>query len=189
MIYRRQPDIPLPHNRTFIVNLADGTSLRIWASSQMVTVSQHRKLHEDPLWQAHFMIVDNPELAGLYSERLGWDLVGLISLMRSEIESMAQLNLRDTSVREELGLSTVSIPSHHRSKQEKRSMGQALELIGDYVDAHPNCTRLEIARGLDRAKSPYLIVQIEWLVTQKVILREHIIRANGAVEYRYRTAD
>lgn len=123
------------------------------------------------------------------SERLGWDIVGLISLMRREIEKMAQLDLRDPALREELGLSTVSVPSHHRSKQQKRRMGEAIELIGAYVEAHPGCTRLDIARGLDRAKSPHLIVQIEWLVTQKVILREHVIRENGAVEYRYRIAE
>lgn len=189
MYYRRQPDAPLPHNRTFIVNLADGTSLRIWASSQMVTVNQHRKLHEEPIWTAVFMIDENPDMAGLYSERLGWDLVGLISLMRSEIENMAQLNLRDSALREEAGLKTVAKPSHNRSVQEKRTMGEALELIADFVAANPDCLRSDIARGLHRAKSPHLIVQIEWLVTQKVILREHTIRANGAVEYRYKIAD
>lgn len=135
------------------------------------------------------MIEDNPELEGLYSERLGWDIVGLISLMRSEIESMAQLNLRDSALREEAGLKTVSKPSHDRSVQEKRPIGETLELIADFVEANPGCLRSDIARGLHRAKSPHLVVQIEWLVKQQVIMREHTIRANGAVEYRYRIMD
>lgn len=135
------------------------------------------------------MIEDNPDLAGLYSQRLGWDIVGLISLMRSEIENMAQLNLRDSALREEAGLKTVATPSHNRVVQEKRPMGEALELIADFVAGNPNCLRSDIARGMHRAKSPHLVVQIEWLVKQKVILREHTIRANGVIEYRYKIAD
>lgn len=189
MYNRRQPETPLPHDRTFIVNLADGTSLRISATSQMVTLYHHRKLHEEPIYRAMFFIADNPQLGALYSQRLGWDIVGLISLMRSEIAKMATLNLRDNTIREEAGLETVSIPSHNRSKQEKRPMGQALELIADYIASNPGCTRLQIARGIDRAKSPYLLTQIEWLVSQKVILREQFLRANGMREYRYYIAD
>ena len=187
--YRRQPDEPLPHDRTFIVNLADGTSLRINATSQMVTLYHHRKLHEEPIYRAVFFIADNPQLGALYSGRMGWDIVGLISLIRSEIAKMATLNLRDNTIREEAGLETVSIPSHNRSKQEKRPMGQALELIADYIASNPGCTRLQIARGIDRAKSPYLLTQIEWLVSQKVIFREQFLRANGMREYRYYIAD
>lgn len=189
MFYRHQPETPLPSDRTFIVNLSDGTSLRIWASREMVTVFHHEKLHSEPLWRATFYTADNPELAAIYTPRLGWDIVALISLTRSEIEHMAQLNLRDPETRQELGLSTVSVPSQNRNRQEKRPMGEALELIASYVEAHPACTRLEIARGIGRTKSPHLLTQIEWLVAQKVILRDQIIRANGAVEYRYTVAD
>lgn len=99
---------------------------------------------------------------------------------------MALLNLRDPELRAEAGLDTVSTLFHDRSIQQKRPMGQALELIADYVAANPGCLRSDIARGIDRAKSPHLVVQIEFLVQQKVIMREHFIRANGAVEYRYR---
>lgn len=189
MYHRRQPETPLPSDRTFIVNLSDGTSLRIWCSSQLVTVYHHARLHEEPLWRATFYIADNPDLGALYTPRLGWDIVGLISLMRSEIEKMATLNLRDNEVRTEAGLDTVSIPSHNRSKQEKRPMGQALELIVDYIESNPNCTRLQIAGGIGRAKSPYLLTQIEWLVSQKVIVREQVLRANGMREYRYKLAE
>lgn len=185
MFYHRQPDTPLPHDRTFIVNLSDGTSLRVWASSQLVTIYHHAKLHQEPLWRASFLLADNPGLAALYTPRMGWDLIGLISLMRSEIERMAQLNLREIDVRKELGINTVSLPSHDRIKQEKRTMGQALELIAEYVSEHPSCTRLEIAQGLSRKKSPHLLAQIEWLVAQKVIFREQTVRANGVVEYHY----
>lgn len=186
---RQQPPAPPPNDRTFIVNLADGKSLRIWASSQMVTVYLHRRLAEEPIYRATFMIAENPALATLYSNRMGWDIVGLISLMRSEIAQMAQLNLRDPEVRAELGIDTVSVPYQNTERQEKRSMGQALELIAEYVAAHPACTRLDIARDLHRAKSPHLLTQIEWLVAQKVILREQILRANGMREYRYSIAD
>lgn len=189
MYYRRQPETPLPSDRTFIVNLADGTSLRINATAQMVTLYHHRKLHQEPIWRAIFFLADNPALAALYTPRLGWDIVGLISLMRSEVMKMMRLDLRDPELREEAGLSTVSIPSHNRSKQEKRPMGQALEMIADFVAAHPQCTRLEIARGIGRAKSPHLLVQIEWLVQQKVIVREQFLRANGFQEYRYTIVD
>jgi hypothetical protein len=185
MFYHRRPDAPLPHDRTFIVNLDDGTSLRVWASSQLVTIHHHRRLHQEPLWRATFLLADNPGLAALYTPRMGWDLVGLISLMRSEIEHMAQLNLREIDVRKELGIDTVTIPYQHREKQEKRPMGQALEMITAFVGEHPGCTRLQIASGIDRAKQPNVIVQIEWLVGRGYLARSHGTSAQGRLEFRY----
>lgn len=131
------------------------------------------------------MIADNPGLAALYTPRMGWDLVGLISLMRSDIEKMAQLNLREIDVRKELGIDTVSIPYQHHEKQEKRPMGQALELITAFVGDNPGCTRLQIASGIDRGKSPGLIVQIEWLVHRGHLARSHATSAQGRLEFRY----
>lgn len=141
------------------------------------------------MWTAIYLLSENPALQALYHPRFGWDFVKLIGLMRSEVEEMLTLDLRDPDVRKEAGLDTVSIPSRNRSLQHKRPKGQALELIADFVTAHPGCTRSDIARGLDRAKSPHLIVQIELLVQAQVIVREHVIRATGAVEYRYRIAE
>lgn len=186
--YRRAQPAPLPNGHTFHVRLEDGSSLKVWTSSKALTVSHHRRVGSEPEWTAFFLLDEYPQLAQLYHPVLGWDIVRLIGLFRSEIQDMAQLNLRDPELRKEAGLETVSIPSHNRSKQEKRSLGQALELIAAYVDEHPGCTRLEIARGLGRAKSPHILAQIEWLVAQKVILRDQVIRANGVIEYRYRSA-
>lgn len=185
MYYRRQPDEPLPHDRTFIVNLADGTSLRINATSQLVTIYHHRKLHQEPIYRAMFFIADNPALAALYTPRMGWDIVGLISLMRSEIEHMAALNLRNVNLKQELGIDTVSIPFQHQKKQEKRPMGQTLTLITEYVGNNPGSTRLQIARGIGRAKSPGVIVQVEWLVHQGHLARSHAVSAQGRLEYHY----
>ena len=186
MNYQRpQPPTPPPNDRTFIVNLADGTSLRINATSQMVTLYQHRKLHEEPIYRAIFFIVDNPALGALYSQRFGWDIVGLISLMRSEIAEMTALNLRGVNLKKELGIDTVSIPSQNSEKQEKRPMGQALQMITAFVDEHPGCTRLQIARGIDRANQPNVIVQIEWLVARGFLARSHGTSAQGRLEFRY----
>jgi len=131
------------------------------------------------------MIADNPALATLYTPRMGWDIVGLISLMRSEIAQMAHLNLRDPAVRAELGIGTVSVPFQHPEKQEKRPMGQALALITAFIGEHPGCTRLQIARGIDRAKQPNVIVQIEWLVSRGYLARSHGTSAQGRLEFRY----
>lgn len=102
---------------------------------------------------------------------------------------LRHLDLRDPLVRAEYGLSTVSIPSQKRARQEKRPAEQAMQMIREFVLEHPNCTRLEIARGIDRAKSPYLLTQIEWLVNVGTLGRSVNIRANGVIEYRYIVVD
>lgn len=151
-----------------------------------MTLYHHRKLHEEPSYRAVFFVADNPTLAALYSGRLGWDIVGLISLMRGEIQNMTALNLRDVDLKKELGIDTVSIPSqHHKSKQHKRPMGQALEMITAFIADHPHCTRLEIARAIGRAKQPNVIVQIEWLVARGFLARSHGTSAQGRLEFRY----
>lgn len=184
-MYYRQSETPLPHDRSFIVNLADGTSLRINATSQLVTIYHHRKLHQEPIYRAVFFIADNPALAALYTPRLGWDIIGLISLMRSEIAKMATLNLRDPEVRAELGTDTVSVLYQNPEKQEKRPMGQALEMITAFVNEHPGSTRRQIARGIDRAKQPNVIVQVEWLVSRGYLARSHGTSVQGRLEFRY----
>lgn len=185
MNYRRQPETPLPHDRSFTVNLADGTSLRINATSQMVTVYQHRKLHEEPMWRAIFFIADNPALGALYSQRLGWDIVGLISLMRSEIVALTQVKLNRGELRQFLGTDTVSAPSQHGEKQDRRSNRAGLELILDFVRDNPNSTRLQIAGGIHRAKTPRVIAQIEYLVQLECLARLHATGTNKALEFQY----
>lgn len=58
-------------------------------------------------------------------------------------------------------------------------------MIRDYVLDNPNCTRLEISRHLGRAKNPYVLAQIEWLVLHGELARTVNPRPNGTFEYRY----
>lgn len=95
------------------------------------------------------------------------------------------LDLRDEGLRAELGLRTVLGASQKSKRQEKRSAEQALKLIQEFVVDHPSCTRLEISRGINRAKSPHVRAQIEWLVYNGVLARTQIIRPEGTIEYRY----
>jgi len=185
MFYRRQPDAPLPHDRTFIVNLDDGSSLRVWASSQLVTIHHHRRLHQEPLWRATFLLADNPGLAALYTPRMGWDLVGLISLMRSEIDMNRTPDLRGEQLRRLLGTDTVSVPSQNGKKQDRRSNGAGLKAILDFVLEHPHCTRLQIADGINRAKNPRVIAQIEYLVQLECLARLDGVSVQRAPEFRY----
>lgn len=169
-----------------MVHLEDDTTLRIWTSSKAVEVTHLRRISDEtPIWKAYFLTAENPSLARLYHSRTGWDIVGLIGLMRGEITKMMTLDLRDPALRAELGLSTVSIPSQERKRQEKRSAEQAMQLILEFVRDNPNCTRLEIARAIGRAKTPYLLLQIEQMVQAGALARTHIIRPNGVIEWRY----
>lgn len=68
-------------------------------------------------------------------------------------------------------------------------MEQAMQLIHDFVLGHPNCTRLEIARAIGRAKTPYLLSQIEWMVLHGTLARTTNVRPNGVIEYRYIVVD
>lgn len=99
------------------------------------------------------------------------------------------LDLRDETLREELGLRTVSTPSQKPARQEKRPMGESMAMIRDHVLNHPFCTRLEISRALGRAKSPYILGQIEMMVRNGTLARSIQIRPNGAIEYRYIVVD
>lgn len=111
---------------------------------------------------------------------------------------MATFNLRLPDDREALGISddwdkkaarheTVSIPFRgiggggvHRTK------GEALKMIVEVVtSASKPMTRLEIAKALNRAKSPYIIGLILSLVESGDIIEIPGVRANRAIEYRY----
>lgn len=98
---------------------------------------------------------------------------------------LRSLDLRNEALRAELGLRTVPGVSQKPPRQEKRSAEQALQLIQQFVIDHPNCTRLEISRGINRAKSPHIRAQIEWLVYKGVLARMEIIRPEGTKEFRY----
>lgn len=136
-----------------------------------------------------FMVSDNPELAQILHPVDGWDYIGLLSFLWRKIDILRTLDLRDEAVRAEFGLRTVSIPSQKRARQEKRPAEQAMQMIRQHVLDNPNCTRLEIARAIGRAKTPYLLTQIEWLVMHGTLGRSTNIRPNGVIEYRYIVVD
>ena len=103
---------------------------------------------------------------------------------------MATFDLRDGEARAWLDdFKTVSIPSLHQKRQQKRPIEQTLALIREFVMQEPWCTRLDIARFLGRSKSPYLVAQIEWLVNNGTLGRSQNIRPNGFIEFRYIVVD
>lgn len=182
-MYRRPQPPPLPQ-RSFKVRLKSGHVI-VSATKLLVAIHHVPDGQREPDYTIHLMVEDNPDLAQLYHSFLGWDVVALVGLLWRKLDILRTLDLRDESLRAELGLRTVSIPSQTRARQEKRTMEQAMKMICDFVLDHPNCTRLEIARGIGRSKNPYLLTQIEWLVLHGNLARSTNVRPNGAIEYRY----
>lgn len=170
------------------VRLAHG-HLLIATTRLLVTVHHFASQRAEPDYTIHFTVSDNPEMAQLYHPVDGWDFIGLVSFLWRKVEVLRTLDLRDPAIRAEAGLSTVSVPSQKRARQEKRPMEQSLALIREYVMGNPWCTRLEISRFLGRAKSPYVLTQIEWLVNAGTLGRSTNVRPNGAIEYRYIVVD
>lgn len=183
-MYKRPEPEPLPFQRNLKVRLPKG-HLLISATAKLVTVHHFKSPRAEPDYTMRFMVVENPELAHLMHPVEGWDFIGLVRFLWSKIDMLRTLDLRDESLRAEVGLRTVSIPSQSKKRQEKRPMEQAMEMICAFVRDNPNCTRLEIARAIGRAKTPYLLTQIELLVQAGTLARTHIIRPNGVIEYRY----
>lgn len=185
-MYRRSQPRPLPYHRNFRLRLPAGHgALVVSTTQQMVSMHHVQTPRAQPNYSTYWLISDEPALAALHHDIWGWDLVALIGFIRRQIDVTA-LNLRDGEAREWLdSLSTVSAPCRTQNRQEKRPAGQTMELIRVHVVDHPGCNRLEIARALQRAKSPYLIVQIECLVAIGQLARTHIIRPGGVIEYRY----
>lgn len=155
----------------------------------MVTVHHFLSPRAEPDYTIRFAVSDNPELAQILHPVDGWDFISLVSFLWRKIDVLRTLDLRDPLVRAEAGLSTVSIPSQKRVRQEKRTMEQAMQMIREHVLNNPNCTRLEIARAIGRAKTPYLLTQIEWLVKHGTLGRSTNVRPNGVIEYRYIVVD
>lgn len=183
-MYRRQQPEPLPFQRNFRVRLPHG-HLLIATTRLMVTVHHFPTPRAKPDFTMHFLVSDNPELSPLLHPVDGWDLLGLVRFLWRKIDVLKQLDLRDEKLREQLGLRTVSVPSQTRVRQEKRSTDETIGLICEFVLEHPNCTRLQIARGINRSKNPFLLTQIEWLVHTGKLARAVSYRPNGAVEYQY----
>lgn len=105
------------------------------------------------------------------------------------ILKMATIDLRTAEARREFGLfdDTVSGPSQPGKKGEShRGRAEALTLIVDVVKhARAPMTRLQIARAIQRAKTPYLVGLITELVGTGDLSETARVRPNGAIEYLY----
>lgn len=187
-MYRKSQPEPLPYQRNFRVRLGQG-HLLIATTRLLVTVHHFSSPRAEPDYTIRFMVSDNPDLAAILHPVEGWDFVGLIYFLWRKIDVLKHLDLRGVDLKKELGIDTVSVPSQTRARQEKRTMEQAMSMIRSFILKHPNCTRLEIARGIDRSKNPYLLTQIEWLVNNGTLARTTNVRPNGAIEYRYIVVD
>lgn len=183
-MYRKPQPEPLPYQRNFKVRLPIG-HLLISTTRLMVTVHHFQSPRAEPDYTIRFMVSDNPDLGQLLHPVDGWDFIGLVRFLWRKIDVLNHLDLRDEGLRAELGLRTVSGVSQKPKRQEKRTAEQALQLIREFVIDHPNCTRLEISRGINRAKSPHVRAQIEWLVYEGALARTQIVRPEGTIEYRY----
>lgn len=155
----------------------------------MVAVHHFSSPRAEPDYTIRFAVSDNPEMEPLLHPVDGWDFIGLVNFLWRKIDVLRTLDLRDPLVRAKAGLSTVSTPSQKPARQEKRPAEQAMKMIRAFVLDNPNCTRLEIARAIGRAKTPYLLTQIEWLVNVGTLGRSTNIRPNGVIEYRYIVVD
>lgn len=187
-MYRKPKPEPLPYQRNFRVRLPQG-HLLISTTRLMVAVHHFASPRAEPDYTIRFAVSDNPEMMPLFHPVDGWDFIGLVKFLWRQIDVLRTLDLRDPLVRAKAGLSTVSVPSQKPARQEKRPAEQAMKMIRQFVLKNPNCTRLEIARAIGRAKTPYLLTQIEWLVNTGTLGRSTNIRPNGVIEYRYIVVD
>jgi len=74
------------------------------------------------------------------------------------------------------------------TKQEHRDRDESLDLILMAIDNNPGgLTRTQIARALNRTKTPHLIELIESLVKEGYVQRQVKIFGNGVEGYIYRS--
>lgn len=103
---------------------------------------------------------------------------------------MATIDLRDDDIRAAFNLDkdgTVLKPSQRgRKVQGRREVGETRDLIVQIVKMSPKpMTRLQIARALERSKTPHLVALIMELADAGRIFETVHHRANGMLEYRY----
>lgn len=94
---------------------------------------------------------------------------------------MPTLDLRDAETRLQFGLvtDTVSAPSLPiKTARDTRSRAETMECIIEALASGP-MTRLQIARHLGRAKTPWLIAICEDLVSVGLIFRGYATAENG----------
>lgn len=95
---------------------------------------------------------------------------------------MPTLDLRDLETRVQFGLAieTVSAPLQPiKASRETRSRGETMDCIIEALNANGPMTRLQIARHLGRAKTPWLIAICEDLVSVGLIYRGYDTADNG----------
>ena len=102
---------------------------------------------------------------------------------------MATIDLRTDAARRDFGLpdDTVSIPSRDtKNGGTHRSRAEALALIVDVLKHAPRpMNRAQIAKAIQRAKTPYFTGLLLELVEAGDIVETAIGRPNGAIEYQY----
>ena len=98
----------------------------------------------------------------------------------------------DQTTLSELGLyqkndETVSKPYQRgRMAQGRREVGETRQMIVQIVKSSPKpMTRLQIARALERSKTPHLVALIMELADDGHIVEHVRHRANGMLEYSY----
>lgn len=100
---------------------------------------------------------------------------------------MAKMDFRDDKKRAEFGLATgtVSKPFQHGNKGGKhRSRAETENAILSYViKTGREVTRLEIARGINRAKTPHLISVIDALVESGTLVNNQRLERGFDVHY------
>lgn len=101
--------------------------------------------------------------------------------MRIDQTTLSELGLYSQTI------DTVSKPSQRgRNIQGRRAVGDTMQLIIEKVKASPKpMTRLEIARALERSKTPHLVALIIELADSGQIIEHVRHRANGMLEYSY----
>jgi hypothetical protein len=103
-------------------------------------------------------------------------------------EHREALGIDDSWDKQADGIETVSIPFQRKGSGggAHRSRGDTERMIVEVVSAAPiPMTRLQIARAVGRAKSPYLVGLIIALVESGELTETAIRRPNGALEYQY----
>lgn len=102
---------------------------------------------------------------------------------------MAKIELSSTTQRELFGLSDETVTE--RSQQTKkrhtvswRGSQETHQLILQKC-TYQELTRLDIAKALDRAKTPHLIRTIEQMVIDGFLRRTDDVMPNGVVVYKY----
>lgn len=105
---------------------------------------------------------------------------------------MTKIELYSTEQRKLLGFDdeTVTQRSQQTKTRHKASWrgSQETQRIILQSCTYQELTRMDIAKALDRAKTPHLIKTIEQMVTDGFLRRTDDVMPNGVIVYKYITA-